>query len=245
MWVKYLTPKPTLKNPVAIAASQGLRSVGKIAVEHLIKKLPCELIAEIRSPHFAVQYIGTSYLGTIGGTGVRVEKGLAYLPGIEVYASKTQGLIVVRGYQSEYDPGDPNAIQGPFLAASTTIEILQKLGVKKLFVLAGHGTKGKRIFCAATDQQLVEEMKKFGVAQREEGEFYGYSALIMGFAKLIGMEAVCLFGETIPDSDNPEHPDSDAAKRVLDMLKLILKIELDTSELVEKAEERRIPDYYV
>lgn len=249
MWVKYLARKPEFSNPVAIAASPGLRSVGKIAVECLLKKLPCELVAEIRSPHFAVQYVGPSYFGTLGSVGVKVEKGLTFLPRIEVYASASAGkaceLIIVRGYQSEYDPSDPDSVKGPFLAASATIDLLKENNVKRLFVIASHGTRSNRVFCAGTDQRLIEEMKKYGVEKREEGEFYGYSALLMGFAMLRGIEGICLFGETSPDSEDLEYPDRNAAKRVLDLLKLILNIELDTSELAEKVEARKLPDYYV
>lgn len=242
MWIDYLK-KTEFKNPVAIAASQGLRSVGKIAVEYIIKKLPCDLIAEIRSPHFAVQYIGPSYFGTIGSAGVKVERGLISLPKIEIYAYNKREIVIVRGYQAEYDPSDPNSIKGPFLAAACTIEVLLKLKIKKLFVLASHGTRGKRIFCAATHKHLIEDLNKLGIEKREPGEFYGYSALLLGFAKLAGLEGICLFSETTPDSEDLETPDFDAAKRVLDLLKHLIEIELDTSELAMKIEKP--PDYYV
>ncbi|MEM2933789.1 MAG: PAC2 family protein [Methanocellales archaeon] len=242
MWINYLK-KPEFKNPVAIAASPGLRSVGKIAIEYLLKKLPCELIVEIRSPHFAVQYIGPSYFGTIGSTGVKVERGLISLPKIEIYALNKREIVIVRGYQAEYDPSDPSSVKGPFQAAACTIELLQELRVKRIFILASHGTRGKRIFCAATHKHLIEELSKYGIEKREPGEFYGYSALLLGFAKLTGLEGICLFSETFPDFEDLETPDFDAAKRVLDMLKQLIGIELDTRELAGKVE--RPPDYYV
>lgn len=242
MWINYLK-KPEFKNPVAIAASPGLRSVGKIAIEYLIKKLPCDLIAEIRSPHFAVHYIGPSYFGTIGSAGVKVERGLISFPKIEIYALNKREIIIVRGYQAEYDPSDPTSVKGPFVAAACTIEVLLELGVKRLFVLASHGTRGKRIFCAATHKHLIEELSKYGIEKRETGEFYGYSALLLGFAKLAELEGICLFGETSPDFEDLETPDFDSAKRVLDLLKQLIGIELDTLELAEKIE--RPLDYYV
>ncbi len=241
--IEYLK-KPEFKNPVAIAASPGLRSVGKIAIEYLLKKLPCELVAEIHSPHFAVHYIGPSYFGTIGSTGVLVKNGLISLPRIEVYACNQREIIIVRGYQAEYDPSEPSSVKGPFLAASRTIELLKELRVGRLFVLASHGTRGKRIFCAATHQRLIEELSKYGIEKREPGEFYGYSALLIGFAKLAEIEGICLFGETSPDFEDLETPDFDAAKRVLDLLKLLIGIELDTLELAGE-EVEKLPDYYV
>jgi proteasome assembly chaperone (PAC2) family protein len=236
MWINYhYLKKPEFKNPIAIAASPGLRSVGKIAIEYLLKKLPCKLIAEIYSPHFAVQYIGPSYFGTIGSAGVKVERGLISLPRIEVYASNARELILVRGYQAEYDPSDPNSVKGPFQAAACTLELLQELKVKRLFILASHGTRGKRIFCAATHKRLIEELSKYGIEKREIGEFYGYSALLLGFAGLAGMEGICLFSETSPDFEDLETPDIDAVKRILSVLKQLADIEIDI-ELEEKEE---------
>lgn len=236
-WIEFIGKKPKFKNPIAILGAPGLRSVGKIAIDHLIRDLKPELFAELYSPNFpVVYYFSPSYVGTPGEAGTKVENGVVELPKIKFYSHKN--LIIVKGYQADF--------YGQYDTALKVLDFLEKFGVKKIIVLGGHARGVKGVHCVATNPEIVEEMKKFGIEKSEEGPFYGFSGLVLGLSMLKDMKGICLLGMTAPNFKNPEHPDPLATKTLLDKLSEILKISINTSELeVEEKEEplKKIPGY--
>lgn len=222
--IKYIE-KPKLEEPTAIVASPGLRSVGIIAIKHLIKELRPKLFAELYSI-FPVIYYGIPYLGSFGEIGVSVENGLAYLPKIELYYTNKPEMIITKGYQAEFTSQHE--------VASKVVDLFEEFNVKRIIVLAAHGSGGKRMFFAATNQGIAEEMIKLGILKREAGEFFGFSALILGIAALRGIDGFCLFAETTP-ATNPENPDFDAARRILEKLNEMLGLDIDASKLKENS----------
>jgi uncharacterized protein (TIGR00162 family) len=129
--------------------------------------------------------------------------------------------------------------EGQYELSDRTLKILQELGVKKIFTLGGYGL-GKmiekpRVLGAATDLELVEEMKKFGVtfSKGEPGSgIVGASGLLLGLGNLYGMKSVCLMGETSGYFVDPK-----GAQAVLEVLAKILEVKIDFSELEAKAEQ--------
>ena len=74
--------------------------------------------------------------------------------------------------------------------------------------------------------KIVEDLhKKYGIEIGYKGRFYGFSGLVFGLSKLRGIESLCLFGKTVPKPEDPEHPDEDSAKTVVEHLTRILGIE--------------------
>jgi proteasome assembly chaperone (PAC2) family protein len=95
--------------------------------------------------------------------------------------------------------------------------------VKKIIVVAGYGSKDKKVCCAATSKELVDEMKeKYGIEVGYKGPFMGFSGLVFGLSKRKGMEAVCLFAGTEPHEDDLEFPDKDASNIALDTINKML-----------------------
>ena len=233
-WLRHIE-KPKLEEPTAIVASPGLRSVGIIAIKHLINKLQPKLFAELYSI-FPVIYYGIPYLGSFGEIGVNVENGLAYLPKIELYYTNKPEMIITKGYQAEFT--------SQYEVASKVVDLFEKFNVKRIIVLAAHGSGGKRIFFASTDQRIAEEMNKLGILRREPGEFFGFSALVLGIAALRDIEGFCLFAETTPDQSNPEKPDFDAVIRILEKLGEILDLDVDVNKLKEEDEKPKRLDYF-
>ena len=74
------------------------------------------------------------------------------------------------------------------------MDIYEKHSVKRLFVLAGYGVGEGEVCCAATDPELIEELKKHDIGTGYEGPFMGFSGLVLGLAKLRAIQGVCLFG---------------------------------------------------
>ncbi|RLI81876.1 hypothetical protein DRP07_06405 [Archaeoglobales archaeon] len=180
--------------------------------------------------NFPIIYYGVSYLGSFGEIGVNVKDGLAHLPKIELYYHNKPELIITKGYQAEFT--------SQYEVASKVVDLFEKFNVKRIIVLAAHGSGGKRIFFASTDQRIAEEMNKLGILRREPGEFFGFSALVLGMAALRDIEGFCLFAETTLDHSNPEKPDFDAVIRILEKLNEILDLDVDVSKLKGKKDEK-------
>jgi proteasome assembly chaperone (PAC2) family protein len=92
-----------------------------------------------------------------------------------------------------------------------------------------------RVLGAATDKELVEEMKEKGVifSKGEPGSgIVGASGLLLGLGKIYGMRSVCLMGETSGYFVDPK-----GAEAVLRVLTSILNVEVDYKALEEKAEQ--------
>jgi len=214
---------------VAIVGSRGLRSVGKIAIDYLIERLHPTLIDELYSPHFPIVYqTQPSYAAHPdypGEPGVWIQKDRVQLPKVEFYLSKSPKLLLTRGYHANF--------QGQYSVAEQVLNVYEKNSVSQLFVLAAYGAGEGDVCCAATDVQLIDELKKRGLATGYEGPFMGFSGLVLGLAKLRGIKGVCLFGRTQPNLDFPELPDLRAAKKVLGALDEILSLDLDLSGLDE------------
>ena len=216
---------------VGIVASRGMRSVGIIAVDYLIRKLEPRLVDELYSAHFPIIYeTQPSYAAHPdhpGMPGVLVQKSGPTLPRIEFYLSDSPRLLLTRGYHANFG--------GQHEVAEQVLDILEKHSVKRLYVLAGYGVGEGEVCCAATDVELIEELRKQGIGTGYEGPFIGFSGLVLGQAKHRGIEGVCLFGRSQPSVEDPEYPDPQAAKKVLETLSRVLHLNLDLTGFEKEA----------
>lgn len=225
-----------MKDLVAIAGSRGLRSVGRIAIDYLIKKLHPSLIDELYSPHFPIIYqTQPSYAAHPdypGKSGVWLRKEGAQLPRVEFYLCDSPRLLLTKGYHANF--------KGQYKVAEQVLDVYEKRGVNRLFVLAGYGVGEGEVCCAATDHELIDELKRYGIGPAYEGPFIGFSGLVLGLAKLREIKGVCLFGRTEPNLQYPELPDMRAAKKLLETLSNILGLNLDLSGLEKQTEEAAV-----
>lgn len=232
-WIRYIE-KPSVKGPIAVAASKGLRSIGKIAIEYLIKELKPKPIADLYSYHLPlIHQTRPSYIAhpeLPGEAGVKLRGGRVEIPRVRFYLSKPERMLLTRGYHANF--------KGQYEVADKVLEFYEELGVRRVIVLAGYGGKADEVCCAATSLSIIEEMKKYGVETGYEGPFFGFSGLILGLAKLRNMEALCLFGKTTPKPENPEYPDRAAAKAVLSKLSIILNLSIDLSKLERRMKRK-------
>jgi uncharacterized protein (TIGR00162 family) len=212
---------PTLKEPVLIEGLPGVGNVGKLAAEHLIDEVNAKKFAEIYSDSFPPQvFINPE------GTVRLVNNELYYHKG------KKKDLIILTGdYQGLTSVGQYHLV-------NTVLDLAEKLGTKMIYTLGGYGIgreiRHPRITGAATDSELVEKLKKFGVTFKDEpsGGIVGASGLLLGMGKLRGMKGVCLMGETSGYMVDPT-----SAREVIKVLSQSLGIEINLSELETKAKE--------
>jgi proteasome assembly chaperone (PAC2) family protein len=209
-----------LKKPIAIVGSSGLRSIGKLVVDKLINELRAELMAELYSTHLPLIYhTKPSYMSHYslpGVGGVAVHKGQVNLPKVQFYMSSFSSVIIVKGYHANF--------AGQYDVAERVMHFLKQCGVKRIIVTAGYGSKTRKVCCAATCKDIIDEMReKFKIGVDYVGPFYGFSGLVFGISKLKGIEALSLFAGTQPNLENPEFPDPDSSDMILDILRQIIE----------------------
>lgn len=234
-WINYRdTSKIELREPIAIVGSPGLRSVGKLAVDALVEKLHPKLFAELFSYGFPGMYYGPSYLGAPSSAGVKVEKGnVVELPRVEIYIfenrtqEQVQGrdIVITRGYQA-YDVLDQ------YMVADKITDLFKELHVKNMISLGAQVIE-EGIRCCVTDLELLEEMSQYGIKKTNVDRFIGFSGLLVAIGREKGIKGVCLFANTTQNVVDPEYPDFNAAKNLLEKVGEVLNLSVDTSDLEE------------
>ena len=219
-----VTEMPVLEEPVLVEGLPGVGNVGKLAAEHLVEQLKATKFADIYSKYFPPQVLVD-------------DEGLIRLVNNELFYSKGEGkrpdiIILVGDYQG-LSP------EGQYELSDHALTVMKGMGVKRAYTLGGYGV-GKmldkpRVLGAATDKELVEEMREKGVifSKGEPGSgIVGASGLLLGLGKIYGMRSVCLMGETSGYFVDPK-----GAEAVLRVLTGILNVEIDYKALEEKAEQ--------
>ncbi len=212
--------KITHARPIAVVGSPGMRSIGKIVIDHLISQTQAKLLAELYSTHLPAIYETkpsfAAHPDLPGSGGVIVQNGTFDLPKVQFFQSSTSSLILAKGYHSNFE--------GQYEVAEKVLDFLKELQVKRIIVIAGYGSKEKKVCCAATTKELLEEVKqKYKIGPDYKGPFYGFSGLVFGLAKNKSLDAICLFASAEPHPENPEAPDEASSKTVEATLAEMLK----------------------
>jgi len=216
--------RPKLKDPIFVEGLPGVGNVGKLAAEHLVDQLKAVKFVEMFSKYFPPQVLVTD-----AGTIRLVSNELYYV----MRPKMKNDLVIMTGDYQGLTP------EGQYALSDRTLQIIKELGVNRIYTLGGYGL-GKliekpRVLGAASDLDLVDEMKTFGVtfSKGEPGSgIVGASGLLLGLGKLYGMQSVCLMGETSGYFVDPK-----GAQAVLEVLAKILRVTIDFSELEQKAQQ--------
>lgn len=208
-----------LNQPIAVVGSSGLRSIGRLVVDHLIREMRPQLIAELYSTHFPLiyqtkpAYAPHPELPGIGGA--EIESGEVGLPRVQFYAHSDPPLVITKGYNANFN--------GQYEVAGRVIDFFKELQVRRIIVVAGYGSEEKKVCCAATEKKIIDEIKdKFQIEVKYTGPFYGFSGLIFGLARSSGIEALCLLASAEPAPTDPESPNEESSKMLLNKLGQIL-----------------------
>lgn len=199
----------------------GIGQVGKLVAEHMIHELDAEKIAEIHSIYFPPQVI--------------IEKeGVARLVNNEIYRcnGEQEMLFLVGDYQS-------TSSEGHYLLSSFYLDIAEELGVKRVITLGGYGVghlvDKPRVLGAVNMPHLQDGVSEAGAVFTHDepgGGIIGASGLLLGMGALREIEGICLMGETSGYLVDPK-----SAHSLLEVLCTILGMEVDTTRLLERAEE--------
>ena len=213
-----------------MAGFPGLGYVGKITVTYMAKQLGAKRLAELYSPYFPYHVITTR------GGGVRLPRAQFR------YYQNPKGRDLV------FCTSDSQAqsLEGQFEVVERVLDYAKSLGVKTVVTVGGYSGRGgeqPKAVSIATDKKLLDRVLSAGAEPSPLGNpIVGLAGVTMGMAKLMGLEAVCILGETIGHLPDPE-----SAKHVLTVLQRLLSVALDLGPLekeIEKAVDvfRRMED---
>lgn len=216
--------KAEVKNPVVVEGLPGIGHVGKIAAKHLNSELRGKKFAVLHSDYFPPQVL------------IR-RSGLITTMKTEFYFWKAQkssqsDIIFVIGNTQSSTP------EGQYALSKKILEMIKEYNVQRIYTLGGLGVgrlvEKPKVFGAVTNKRFIPELEKHGVTIKREGvgQIIGVSGLLLGAAKMQGIDGVCLMGET-----SGFYFDPNSAKAVLGVLSKILNVEISMETLSKRVKE--------
>lgn len=196
--------------PTIIEGFPGLGLVGTIATEFIIEHLGAKLIGTITSDKVAPM--------------AAIHDGELVQPMGMYYAAKKNILIL---HVITNTPG----LEWP--TADLLLAEAKKMKAKEIISLESVATPQlvtaePQCFYYSNKKATETKMQKLGIEKLQEGIVMGVSGAVMLQSKL---PFVCLFAET-----HSKMPDSRAAAQIIHALNKYLKLNIDTSPLLESAE---------
>ncbi|MDD1723707.1 MAG: proteasome assembly chaperone family protein [Methanospirillum sp.] len=211
--------------PVLIEGLPGIGHVGKLVAEHMIQELGAVKIAEITSIYFPPQVI------------IR-ENGTVRLCNNEIFRYSGENgsfLFIVGDFQS-------TSGEGHYLLSQVYIDIAHELGVKRIYTIGGYGVghfvEVTRVIAAINLDKLRTEVEEAGAVFSEGepgGGIIGAAGLMLGLSAPLGIEGICLMGETSGYLVDPK-----SAATVLTVLRKLLSVDIDDTRLTERAGEMEV-----
>lgn len=215
-----------LRDPIALVGMPGIASVGKLAIEVLIRSLNAEPIIQITSddfpPHVMID-----------------DQGMMKIPECQIYLHKDSKLkhdiLLVSG------DFQPSTSQGIYEFSDKIAETLKKLKVTKVAAtgayVPGEYPETPKVFVSSTGPKFQAFFTELDyVEPMADGVINGANGVIPAWANLkYGIEGVCLLAETVPLL----RLDPRASKLIVQVLNDRFNIKADVSELEQKIEEMK------
>jgi proteasome assembly chaperone (PAC2) family protein len=222
-----LYKEPHLKACDLIAAWPGIGNVALIVAKYIKDKLDAEEIGEVEPFEF-FDPIGIMVKGNI------IEA--PQFPESKFYhwhnpASGRDLILFISDEQPSFKG---------YELASCVLDASKKLKVKRVYTCAAaiariHHAEKPKVWGAATNQKLLETLRKYDVILRGEIQIAGLNGLFLGVAKEMGVEGICLLGEVPMYTTRIPNPKASLA--VLEILTKMLDININLSELAKLAKE--------
>jgi len=212
------SPSPT--NPVLVCGLPGSGYVGKLAADYLVSVFKAKKVAEFHSSSFP-PHVNIN------------EEGVALRLSGELHHAKTgqdRDLLLFTA------DAQPATFEGEYELSASVLEEAKKFQANEVFSLAAYVTgsfvKARRVFGTATSKGLVSRLSSNGVQVMKEGGISGMNGVIVGMARLHGMDGISLLGETSGFLLDPA-----ASHAVLESLSKILGMRIDLASIEERAKE--------
>lgn len=216
-----------LNKPWLVAVWPGMGHVAISAGYYLMAKLGMHLLAEFATQDlFDIEHI------EVKGGLIRVGR----LPRSRVFAwNDPRGQHDIIVFIGEAQPP-----RGKLEFCHKLIEFAKGLGVERVFTFAAMGTQmhpdhTSRVFCAATDQEILDVLARQEIEVLEDGHIGGLNGVLLGVAAESGLRGACLLGE-MPHIF-AQLPFPKASLAVLEVFSKIAGLEIDLDELAEQARD--------
>lgn len=206
---------------VAISGFPGMGLVGKTVVDYIKSYLKATPIARIYGYGFPAHLL--SY-----------EDGWADVIHVEIsYANKNSvGILTITG------DIQPISDRGQHSLGRYLVQKLSRLGIKELIAAAAYvsetTTHNRNVYVVGNNIETIKKYTNKGAIPLSSGVISGLNGIIVGWARLYKIDAVCLLGETWRSIAEMNYVDYTAAKMIIDLVNNIWNLDIDTSELGEK-----------
>ena len=224
-----LYAKPKLNSPNMVAAWPGIGNVSLIATTYLKRKLEFKELGEIEASYF-FDPIGVAVKDNVVEAPQFPESKFYY------WKNKRGGSDIVLFI------GDDQPAAKAYELANCVLDVGLSFQAKRIYTCAAaltriHHTEQPRVWGAATNQQVAEDLKRYNLLERGNLQISGLNGLLLGVAKEKDIEGVCLLGEVPMYATRIQNPM--AALVVLEVLAKMLAIEIDMFELAQLAKETK------
>jgi proteasome assembly chaperone (PAC2) family protein len=216
-----------LRDPWLVAAWPGMGLVGHLAAAYLTRSLSAEAIGEIPpGDHFDLAKVDVK-------NGILVPR---QPPRTILHAwrgeDRAHDILIL---QSERQPES-----GAHRFCEQVMELAERHGVVRVFTFAAMAMPTSpeapsRVFAAATDVALANELRALGVEFLQDGEIGGMNGLLIAAAAERGLAGACLLGEFPYFASGMPNPKASAS--ILRLFSRISGIPIDVSELDGQAAE--------
>ena len=211
--------EPDVKKPLIIAAMQDMGNVGSIAIDFINRKLSTRLFRHVSSAY-------PPYVVDKGGYIEFEQEKWEYRYG--------KDTIIFGGGN-----GQPQTNEELYKLCEDVINIAKTYSARLIYTLGAFHTnrvigKNPKTFVTTTSPELTEQVRNVGVEITPQSSMItGFNGLILGFAKLNGIQGIGLYGEL----NDPQIPQFRSAKSVLMTLEKLTYLKFgDLGELDVMAE---------
>ena len=241
-----LYKEPKLVNPVMIACWPGIGNIGIMAVDMLRRMVAAEEFGEIESWDFFYPKKIVIRDGEL--------KSLEF-PENKFYFKKTEknDLLFFIGEEQPSD-GRGGYAEGTkaYKMANLVLDVAQRFGCHRIYTSGAavapiHHTTRSRVWVVPNSEELLDEVKSYEntvlmseVEGRDgQGNITGLNGLILGVAKMRGLEAICVMGEIPIYIHGFPVPYPKGTRAVLEVLGAALAVNIpmdEINELIQKSD---------
>ncbi len=221
----HLNEAPKLHNPILIAGLPDSGRVAKIVLDHLIKTLKAVPLGYLYS-----DYLPPRVLLKPDGTPELMKHEFYYWLNTDSTDGGGHDLVLYTG------DAQPILPEGAFRLSDAVVNLAQQLGVETLVTvgafITGRISDNPKVYGAASEKDLVKELKSLDVEIIDSGAVTWMNGLIPGLAKVRNLKGLFLSGETSGFMVDPR-----AAMLILRVLIRKLGLQIEMKELEAQAKE--------
>ncbi len=215
--VRIVELKDVPPGAIMVNGLPGVGLVGVIAVSHIVRMLKLQEVAYVDSPLLPPITV--------------LHGGLPHAP-IRIHGNHE--LLAVL---SEI----PIPSTAVYTLSRSLVDWAAEKKVKMIVSLGGIAVPNRgeieqpATFAVASDEDSLKLLKETGVKIMEEGYMVGPYAVIMAYARQVGVPSISILAESFFN-----YPDPEAAAATITVLNKLVGVDVEVSELIERGEEIRL-----